>query len=86
MGHELHVTLAEDWAEAETRPIPEAEFRLDRPDPSRDMAGRPFGRDALWFDRGQITIKNPSEASVAKLKAIAQALGARLVGDDGEEC
>jgi len=39
-----------------------------------------------WFDlrQGCVTVKNPDEEILAKMRAIAQALGARVQGDDGE--
>jgi hypothetical protein len=39
----------------------------------------------LWFDEGKATTKNPSKAAIAKMKQIAERLGARVVGDEGEE-
>ena len=42
-------------------------------------------RRALWFDEGEVTIKNPGPDVVAKLKQLAAQLGARVVGDGGEE-
>jgi hypothetical protein len=39
----------------------------------------------LWFDEGEVTIKNPGPDVVAKLKQLAAQLGARVVGDGGEE-
>jgi hypothetical protein len=41
--------------------------------------------EPLWFDSGRVHIKNPLPTSLRKLKQIADALGARVFGDDGEE-
>jgi hypothetical protein len=42
--------------------------------------------DTVWFDhrRGRIVVKNPDEPTIAKMIGIAQSLGARVLGDDGE--
>ena len=48
-------------------------------------ADRPGHDLTRWFARGEITCKNPDAASMAKMKQIAQKLGARVLGDDGEE-
>jgi prepilin-type processing-associated H-X9-DG protein len=39
-----------------------------------------------WFDwhRGAIVVKNPDDEILGKMKLIAAALGAFVVGDDGE--
>lgn len=42
-------------------------------------------RPYLWFKDGEITVKFPGEATIAKMKEIAAKLGARVFGDDGEE-
>lgn len=36
------------------------------------------------YSRGKITVSNPSETGVEKMKAVASALGARVQGDEGE--
>lgn len=42
--------------------------------------------EEVWFDlrQGRVVVKNPDEATIAKMVAVASALGARVVGDDGE--
>jgi hypothetical protein len=40
---------------------------------------------ALWFDRGEVTTKNPSPEAIVKMKELAANLLARVIGDDGEE-
>ena len=49
-------------------------------------SGHPDGRTA-WFDyrRGRIVVKNPDDEIVAKMKRLAAALGARVIGDEGRE-
>ncbi len=47
--------------------------------------GHPAGGVPFWFIGGQVTAKNPDAATIAKMKTMAQKLGARLQGDDGEE-
>lgn len=46
------------------------------------------GRDGnkAWFDwsEGRIVVKNPDEEILEKMRRIAKALGARVLGDDGE--
>ncbi len=37
------------------------------------------------YRQGRITVKNPDEAMIAKMKDVAKKLGARVVGDEGEE-
>lgn len=39
-----------------------------------------------WFDyrRGQIIVKNPDNEILAKMKQVAAALQAKIIGDDGE--
>ena len=38
----------------------------------------------FYYSRGEITVKNPSKNAIAKMKAIARKLSARVQGDDGE--
>ena len=44
------------------------------------------GGDMAWFDwrAGRITVKNPDDEILAKMKRVAAGLGASVVGDDGE--
>jgi hypothetical protein len=39
-----------------------------------------------WFDyrNGRIVVKYPDEKMLAKMRVIAEALGARVMGDEGE--
>ncbi|WMW82037.1 hypothetical protein RF679_07050 [Undibacterium cyanobacteriorum] len=38
----------------------------------------------FYYFRGEIIVKNPSENTIAKMKAVAKKLSARVQGDDGE--
>lgn len=42
------------------------------------------GDSVFWWYRSEIIGKNPTEQQIVKLAQIAQALNARLLGDDGE--
>ena len=48
--------------------------------------GLALWKEDCWFDwrRGKITVKNPSEVVICKMKQIAARLGARVQGDEGE--
>jgi len=43
-------------------------------------------RNKAWFlySRGEIRVKNPDDEIIRKMWSIAQALGAKVQGDDGE--
>jgi len=40
-----------------------------------------------WFDHrdGRVVVKNPDDEMLRKIKMVASALGAKVLGDDGEE-
>jgi len=40
--------------------------------------------NCLWWGRGKIECKNPSEEWLSKMVALAKCLHAQVVGDDGE--
>ena len=46
-----------------------------------------FGSDTAWFTwrKGCVTVKNPDDEILAKMKVIAEALDALVIGDDGEQ-
>ena len=50
-----------------------------------EWLGDATGDTVFWYDKGEITTKNPTDEAIAKLKEIAAALSANLFGDDGEE-
>ena len=39
---------------------------------------------ALWFQDGEITTKNPDDATIVKMLEIAEKVQAQVLGDDGE--
>jgi hypothetical protein len=46
---------------------------------------QPDAEAAFWFDRGEITAKNPSDAAIVKMLELASRLNARVLGDDDEQ-
>ena len=97
MGYELHITRAEFHACNEGHEITADEWlRYVQSDPELCLVpdnGEYFvqwsGKSKypdLWLDwfHGNISTKNPDKAIVGKILQIAQALGARVQGDDGE--
>jgi hypothetical protein len=94
MGYDIHITRARDWTESEKTPVALEEW-LGAIRAASDLEVRE-SRHAAWtahpgrldvpllFDRGEISIKNPDEPTLARAIALAQALNARVVGDDGE--
>ena len=46
--------------------------------------GRGSGHAWMDYHRGRIVVKNPDKALLAKMCAIAEKLGARVQGDEGE--
>jgi hypothetical protein len=100
MGWEIHITRAESWADSEKHPITAEEWlALVEADPDLVIDPRDNGPyfalwvrhwvqgDHPWFDWfvGAIETKNPDRKTLGKALEIAQRLGARVQGDDGEE-
>jgi hypothetical protein len=97
MGYELHITRAEFHACNEGHEITADEWmRYVQSDPELcsfpdngayfvQWSGKSKYPDP-WLDwfAGNISTKNPDKAIVEKMLQIAQALGARVQGDDGE--
>jgi hypothetical protein len=50
-------------------------------------SGNGVNGNMAWFDYrdGCITVKNPDEEILAKMKQIAKKLSAKVIGDEGEE-
>jgi hypothetical protein len=71
VGYELRIVRGRPLSEDEWRACVAADRELE-------LIG--------WFDSsdGAVVVKNPDEAVLAKLLAVAGHLGARVVGDDGE--
>ncbi len=96
MGYEIHITRAEFWAENEGHEITldewlryvESDSEVQR-DPQNSPAdflflANPKEASPLWWSRGEVYTKNPDKPTVQKMIEIAQKLGARVQGDDGE--
>lgn len=93
MGYELHITRAAHWTDSPAVPIAPAEWdAVVARHPQVDSAGAPeeyvvwLGDEEdvmLWPENGQITVRLLGE-DVDLLVTLAEQLGARVVGDDGE--
>lgn len=98
MGYDLHITRKTWWADPEGPEIslvdwiayalgdPDLQSDPDNPDPKNWLfvsAEQPW---PLWWrrDTGAVYSKNPPPDVVLKMIAIAQALEARVLGDDDE--
>jgi hypothetical protein len=97
MGYDLHITRAKDWPDNAGSEITAEEWlaHVDS-DPELKLAGYngPYfalwsGRSSYpepwfdWFD-GNIKTKSPDPPLIQKALQIADRLGARVQGDDGE--
>jgi hypothetical protein len=99
MGWEVHLTRADDWTDSEANPITAPEWlavvaadpqlRLDTQNgPYFAVWAGPCNHpDGAWFDwaDGCVSTKNPDRAILAKMLQLADKLGGRVQGDDGEE-
>jgi hypothetical protein len=49
-------------------------------------SGHGVGGNMAWFDyrEGKVVVKNPDEEILGKMRLVASALGAKVMGDDGE--
>lgn len=76
---------ADGFAEAAT---PSGTLRYENPGLAVWTAWSEHGRDGnfAWFDleSGRVTVKNPDDAILLKMCAVADRLGARVQGDEGE--
>jgi hypothetical protein len=97
MGYDLHITRAENWSENAGAEIgPEEWLALVHADPELaidPVQGPYFARWSgpsrypdPWLDwfAGNVNTKNPDSALLRKMVALANRLGARVQGDDGE--
>src|SRR5205814_2079341 len=97
VGYDLHITRADHWAENQGREISRDEWlALVANDPELTLDPVNGADYALWSGRcrypdpwfnwwrGNISTKNPDRAIIAKMIQIAERLGARAQGDDGE--
>ena len=100
MGYDLHLTRAMEWTESSADPVSVEEWvatarassMLTETTEVDDGSGNPaflLGGDAmsspaLYWTGGRVVIRGADESHTAALATIGTALGARLVGDDGE--
>lgn len=96
-GYDVHITRKPFWADESGPEITieqwQAYLRLDRqvaPDATNSsedfLVALPGQSFPLWSNPqlGELYTKNPTPQAIRKLQAIAQALDARVQGDDGE--
>lgn len=97
MGYDLHITKADFWLENKDHEITaDAWLKIIAEDPELHLADDNGSFVALWSGpskysdswldwwKGNIYTKNPDKALVEKMIQIAQMIGARVQGDDGE--
>ena len=96
MGYDLHITRRKDWSESGRDIGAEEWLAYAKKDPELSLSPEdgPYfvrwsGKSKYpdpwldWFD-GNIYTKNPDEALIDKMVAIAREFHARVQGDDGE--
>jgi hypothetical protein len=99
MGHDLHITRADDWTESAESPIayeewashaeaddsltPAGTLHLNEDPLEQTVYAVPGGPTLHWW-RGEVVITGADESHVEELKPHAVALAAHLQGDDGE--
>jgi len=97
MGYDLHITRKDYWADQKGPSISldewtkyargDSNLSLDpnNPGPENWILAEHGRAWPLWWDeKGHIVAKNPGPPMIEKLVAIANALGARVLGDDDE--
>src|SRR5580765_6220639 len=78
MGYDLHITRAASWTDSARSPITPSEWQ-------RVVEAHPhLAAHSLSYDGAEITAKNPDESLGRTMVQIANALGAKVQGDDGE--
>jgi hypothetical protein len=101
MGYDLHITRKVQWSDEDGPLIGEDEWRrLIEADPELSLDQETqcsFGDEeavfaawkgeqgALGWFNGEISTKNPDRTLILKMVKIAELLGAKVQGDDGEE-
>src|SRR5713101_2934592 len=97
MGYDLHITRRENWSDEGSAITSEEWLQYIRSDPEFHIPGANGPYFAIWSGRskhtepwldwsnGQIYTKYPDRALVDKMIAVAQKLGAKVQGDDGED-
>jgi hypothetical protein len=96
MGYDIHITRAESWTQSQTHQITleewlryvasDAEVQRDPKNSPADFLylAHPKEPGPLWWSRGRVYTKNPDKHTFQKMIRIAQKLGARVQGDEGE--
>ncbi len=96
MGYDFHITRREDWSEEGDDITAEEWLSCVERDPELRLLGANGPYFAIWsgqceldepwlnWSYGQIYTKNPDEALIDKMVAIARNFGASVQGDDGE--
>ena len=97
MGYDLHITRKEFWSDEDGPEIsleewqryvasdPDIQFDPENPGPENYVISTHAEQWPLWwYSSGEIFTKNPDDEAIAKMVQIAQALNARVLGDDDE--
>jgi hypothetical protein len=97
MGYDFHITRKNHWADDDGPSISLDEWTeyarrnsklspdADNPGPENWVVAEHGHAWPLWWEAtGEIVVKNPDPQMIEELVAIANALGARVLGDDGE--
>jgi hypothetical protein len=94
MGYDFHVTRKDNWSDDIGPSISLDEWARgdvdispdpDNPGSEHWIVQGPDGQWPLWWTvNGELLTKNPEPSAIEKLIAIARALGARVLGDEGE--
>lgn len=91
MGYTIGITRAARLHDSSKTPISRREWhRVAARDPQLVVDGEAVlwvgagERAAFWWESGRIVAELPGPETIAKLTALAAALEANVVGDDGE--
>ena len=96
MGYDIHITKRDEWYDEDDLGITREEFiqLVDGRDElsivDQDSADLMAIRDGdetqwlMWDSSGDVLSKNPSQGMIAWMYEIAQLLGAKVQGDEGE--
>jgi hypothetical protein len=97
MGYDFHIIRKEHWADDEGPRISldewivyaatDTDVKPDSDNPGAEnwlVTNHDDACPIWWDDSGEVVAKNPNQWVVKKMVAIANPLGARVLGDDGE--
>jgi hypothetical protein len=96
VGYDLHITRRKNWSEAGNDITAEEWLAYVAKDPELSLFPENGPHFALWSGKskhadpwldwfnGNVYTKNPDEALIDKMLAIARSLNAQVQGDDGE--